>query len=211
MKKSNGTSGRVVASCLFAGLVLGASVCQSAVIETDPADIELGSSRPASVPINIDGAGAGDDGVELSFEVPTSVFDPLGLNHPAASAVTVGASVSALAANTEIGAGSTFNAGGSQTLDPPPFIEGETQYLGVRFTRNTGADTHYGWLELDIVSVFANEIILANITRWAWNDTPDASVFAGVVPELSSTAMALGVLAFAVVGFRRLRSNRAKS
>lgn len=80
---------------------------------------------------------------------------------------------------------------------------GDTGYFGFKFTK--GGNTHYGWAEMTISS-FSQP--WATINEAWYNDTPDASVTVGVVPEPAEVGFGLGVLALGAAGLRRMRENR---
>lgn len=139
--------------------------------------------------------------------------------------------VAKLAANTNIGPGSTimalfsngigsfnlwdtyggiaFPAAGFQWLD-----DGTTNFIG--FRANIGGNTHFGWVRVRMdpwqagigapvgnppVATGAVPITLIDM---AWESTPNASILAGQVPE-PATAAALGLLALGAAGVRPRR------
>ena len=80
---------------------------------------------------------------------------------------------------------------------------GDTGYFGFQFTDN--GDTHYGWAEMTVSSTIAQITI-----NEAWyNDTPDADVIVGAVPEPAHIALGLGALALGAAGLRRMRQTAA--
>ncbi|HNW06609.1 MAG TPA: PEP-CTERM sorting domain-containing protein [Verrucomicrobiota bacterium] len=76
---------------------------------------------------------------------------------------------------------------------------GQVAHLGVQFTRN--AETHYGYLYLDVSFVGANA---GNLLALAWDTRPNAAIVAGAVPEPSTwVLLSVGVLAIGMLRRRR--------
>ena len=76
---------------------------------------------------------------------------------------------------------------------------GQVAHLGVQFTRN--AETHYGYLYLDVSFVGANA---GNLLALAWDTRPNAAIVAGAVREPSTwVLLSVGVLAIGMLRRRR--------
>jgi len=90
---------------------------------------------------------------------------------------------------TPVGAFWDFSANGSLPTSARHngaigLFTGQVAYLGVQFTRN--ADTHFGYLYLDVSFVGANA---GNLLALAWDTRPNAAIVAGAVPEPSTFAL----------------------
>lgn len=83
--------------------------------------------------------------------------------------------------------------------DPGKFVLDEAGILGFAFQNVAGGDTFYGWLRF-IPSNGGN----GTIVDWAYQDTAGAAIQAGVVPEVSSSAL----LAFAATAAALRRRRR---
>jgi hypothetical protein len=105
----------------------------------------------------------------------------------------------ALTAGTLIGPSSSFNNSYDATLANQgdgtgnflvDDIDGNPQYLGLRFQLADGGPQHYGWVGVDITSATD---LTGRVTGFAYEDTPDTAINAGVVPEPAGLALlALG-------------------
>ena len=63
-------------------------------------------------------------------------------------------------------------------------------YVGVQFTADDG--THYGWIDVaGGVAGAYDEMAYGVVYSWAYEDTPDAPIVAGVIPEPSSVMLLL--------------------
>ena len=71
----------------------------------------------------------------------------------------------------------------------------DQNYVGFRF--DSGGNTHYGWAQLNLAS---QQIVAA-----AYNDTPDAPIMVGQVPEPSNLAL----LGLGIVGLSMMRRRKS--
>ena len=94
------------------------------------------------------------------------------------------------------------NTAGSSGYWNPPWPEFLTAFVGVEFA--IGADTHYGWIRVEVFAPPGNG---GTIMDWAYNSIPGQPILAGQVPEPSTWALfAGGCLAFFAFGrLRRLK------
>ena len=74
------------------------------------------------------------------------------------------------------------------------------KYLGLKF--KIGTNTHYGWAH---VMAPGADVVLAVITGYAYNDTPDGNIAAGDIPEAGSLAL-LALGAAGLTAWRKKRS-----
>ena len=79
----------------------------------------------------------------------------------------------------------SFGGGGS--IDTGEF-RNATGYMGIRMT--DGGNTYYGWIQASVTD-YDNANIVATLIDWAYEDSPGVAISAGVIPEPSSTAIAL--------------------
>jgi hypothetical protein len=114
-------------------------------------------------------------------------------------ALTAGDTPAALPLGTVIGPGSTYEATNNQYLANPDGtptghftvdgMDGNTEYLGLRFQLADGGPVYYGWAGVDITNSTERT---GKVTSYAYDDTGSA-IQAGLVPEPAGLALlALG-------------------
>jgi len=54
-------------------------------------------------------------------------------------------------------------------------------YVGLELTNN--GQTYYGWMHLTVISPDSYSGAKVTVDNWAWNNTPDAAITAGAIPE----------------------------
>lgn len=111
-------------------------------------------------------------------------------------------------------AGYNFNATNQNSIyvaisggmvDALGFTDNVAGNVGFRF--NKGGNTHYGWAAWTINLQNAGATILT-ISEWAYNDTANAGIQVGAVPEPAHTGVALGLLAAGAAGLHRWRESK---
>lgn len=75
-------------------------------------------------------------------------------------------------------------------------------YIGIEF--DNGGNTHYGWVAVNLTSPSAENLQL-DITAYAWENVAGQGISAGAVPEPSTYALGLGLLALGAAGIRARR------
>ena len=75
-------------------------------------------------------------------------------------------------------------------------------YIGIEF--DNGGNTHYGWVAVNLTSPSAENLQL-DITAYAWENIAGQGISAGAVPEPSTYALGLGLLALGAAGIRARR------
>ncbi len=86
----------------------------------------------------------------------------------------------------------TSNSTTTSTFTAGDFLGTSNKYVGVKFM--IGADTHYGWIQVQVLSNSTS----ATITGYAYNDENNGPILAGQIPEAGSLALlALGAAGFA--------------
>jgi MYXO-CTERM domain-containing protein len=120
---------------------------------------------------------------------------PRGTTPVAGGVVGVGTAATDLAVNTPIGPASTFLTPAT-TASPV----GSAVIIGVRIQNElTGNTRHFGWVRMNLTNPAT---AAGTIIDYAWENTPDTAIGAGVVP----TPGAAGLLAVAgLAGIRRRR------
>jgi hypothetical protein len=79
-------------------------------------------------------------------------------------------------------------------------------FVGVRFT---GADnmTHFGWVRLNIDPFTSATPYRITLRDFAWETTPNTAIETGAgIPEPTTAAIALGLLALGAAGIRPRRN-----
>lgn len=79
-------------------------------------------------------------------------------------------------------------------------------FLGIHFM-SAGGEMHYGWLQVEAYLVDESHAELA-VIDYAWNDTPDEGIVAGAVPEPSTYAFGIGLIAMGFAWCKRRRNAR---
>jgi len=92
-----------------------------------------------------------------------------------------------------IGASETHLGAGAEQ-----FAVGTLGYIGFQFSPDAGGDLLYGWMRVTLT----NNVSGGLIHDWAWEDS-GAAIMVSAVPEPASSAMLLGALAVALIGYRR--------
>ncbi|MCY2968467.1 MAG: PEP-CTERM sorting domain-containing protein, partial [Planctomycetota bacterium] len=154
------------------------------------------SSTPDGIADIVEGISGGSLGVVLDPVVSASLSAPMIAN---------------LSAGTLIDGSSATNKAGKLSLDTVPtptygalvpWNAGASGYIGFAFATNGGADTNFGWVNLEIGSGF--ELILKG---YGYEDVPNQGILAGA-PEPSSLALlacgAAGVFALNAARKRRV-------
>jgi len=80
------------------------------------------------------------------------------------------------------------------------FVGTTDKYLGVKF--RIGGNTHYGWIQVQVPTTNVNQAI---ITGYAYNDTIEGDIGAGIIPEAGSLAL-LAIGASGLAAWRKKRS-----
>ncbi len=210
-KKSRKLERELIAYSLAAGAVLlGAAGAKADIIHTDLGPGEVLNYDGATFDIDFDGGGA-----EFAIAFGTSYYrvDVVFITANASWrggggwGTGGGAAAGAVALNN----GDDVNAGaqwGHNNLTGTTFYGNmaytsfgsgygsfyntSDKYLGVKF--EIGGNTHYGWIQVQV----AADVTDATITGYAFEDTPDAQITAGAVPEPGSLALlALGAAGLA--------------
>ena len=79
-------------------------------------------------------------------------------------------------------------------------------FIGVEFDNNES--THFGWIDIDLTSPSPTNLQL-DITGYAWESQAGVGIAAGAIPEPSTYALGLGLLALGVAGIRARRNKAA--
>ncbi len=75
-------------------------------------------------------------------------------------------------------------------------------YVGVEFDND--GNTHYGWVAVSLTAPTSGNLQL-EITDYAWENVANTGINAGAVPEPSTYALGLGLLALGAAGIRARR------
>lgn len=119
---------------------------------------------------------------------------------------------------TEMASGQSFNRSNGQNinnmehLSPNGFVVGSatgTRYLGLEFFRDGSGDSYFGWIEAAVEDT-GNGVLQLTVSNYAWENTPNAGINAGAVPEPSTYALGLGLLALGAAGIRARRQAAAR-
>lgn len=94
--------------------------------------------------------------------------------------------------------------------DPGAGFGGATGPITVGFAFSSGANTHFGWANLDLGAGVDNRL---SILEWTYDDTPGTPVHVGTraaaVPEPASSLPAIAMLALGAAGVRAWRQRKA--
>jgi hypothetical protein len=171
-------------SALAGSLVSLANVGNAQIAYTDISPDYTDSDNGASYSLDLNNDGTADflitvatnggDGVKL-------LGGALGNNAIAGTYYAPYKYVSALNAGEEIGAGLSWNEGGSQTMATEGYFQNpygnwfgaNDKYMGLLL--NLGGDTHYAWARLDV----SEDAHTFTIKDYALELTPDATIAAG--------------------------------
>ncbi len=211
-KKSRKLERELIAYSLAAGTVLlGAAGAEAKIIHTDlGAGVTLDTDG-ATFDIDFDGGGAeftiffgtiSYNRVNVSFASTKASWRGRNFwGNNGAEALSNGDDVNAGSqwGHSNFGASSYYGNMASSYDTSGNFLDTSGKYIGVRF--DIGGNTHYGWIQVNVPGVPDS----ATITGYAYQDTADAQITAGAIPEPGSLAL-LALGAAGLAAWRKKRS-----
>jgi hypothetical protein len=224
-----------LAACaaMAAAGVVGATTdtADAAIQYSGPQNIAINPLTSAGIYLDVDGFTFGTSGASVpGYEVNLFNLNFSGGGRSFLAFLNTGDSLqgtgsafayaSKLAGGAPVGPASTFVSGGSSFpyplltyRDPTGAYPLATQwengvtdgFLGLRF--NIGANTHYGWIRLNMGLGDPVPAYPTTIVDWAFEDTPGTAIDAGAgIPE-PTTVGSLAALAIGAAGLRLRRKS----